>query len=144
MLLAGREIQRVQSVRDSDDRGRHTTTSRQMMLLPEGGIVIDTPGMREIGMWETETGLSKTFHDLKELANECRFRDCRHAGEPGCAVQQAVQDGTLSSERLESYHKLEAEMKYLESKTNSAIRQASKAHAKRASRALKKLYKDRS
>ena len=98
----------------NDDRGRHTTTHREMIILPCGAIVIDTPGMRELGMWAAEAGLSASFADIEALANKCRFRDCSHTSEPGCAVRKAIQDGELSEERLLSYKKLEAENSYSE------------------------------
>ena len=142
--LAGHPYQQVRSVRESDNRGRHTTTSRQMTLLQNGGIVIDTPGMREIGMWESDSGLSKTFPDLEELALKCRFRDCHHSGEPGCAVANAIEKGVIDSQRLKHYHKLEAELRFQDSKTNVQVRQANKAYVKRTSKAMTKMYKERS
>ena len=98
----------------NDDKGRHTTTHREMLFLPNGAIVIDTPGMRELGMWAAETGLSASFADIEALAAECRFRDCTHTSEPGCAVRKAIEKGELSEERLLSYRKLEAENSYSE------------------------------
>jgi ribosome biogenesis GTPase / thiamine phosphate phosphatase len=133
----------VQNIRESDDRGKHTTSSRQMLRLKDGGIVIDTPGLREIGMWESQDGLSKAFPDLEELAVHCRFRDCRHSGEPGCAVATAVETGTLDPERINHYRKLEAELRYQESKSNVHLRQATKAQMKRISRAINQMYKKR-
>ncbi len=95
-----------------DDKGRHTTTHRQLLLLPDGGLVIDTPGMREL---QLESGdLSKAFEDIEDLAALCRYRDCSHATEPGCAVKQAIEAGTLPVERLESYNKLQKEIGYAE------------------------------
>ena len=98
----------------NDDRGRHTTTHREMIILPCGATVIDTPGMRELGMWAAETGLSSSFADVEALAWECRFSDCTHTSEPGCAVRKAIDNGELSEERLLSYKKLEAENSYSE------------------------------
>ncbi len=107
--LAGKELFVTNEIR-SDDRGRHTTTRRELVLLPQGGIVIDTPGMRELGI---ESGdFSKAFSDITELAGQCRFKDCTHNSEPGCAVQSAVADGHLDKQRLESYFKLKKEAKY--------------------------------
>ncbi|MCI0415746.1 ribosome small subunit-dependent GTPase A [bacterium] len=140
--LAGRVMQRVQSIREWDDRGRHTTTSRQMILLPEGGIVIDTPGMREVGLWESNTGISKTFQDLQDLASQCRFRNCKHKGEPGCAIAEAVEEGMLTQDRLDGYHKLQAELQFIERKSSFHARQSAKAQAKRGARAMKRFYKD--
>lgn len=98
----------------NDDRGRHTTTRRELFLLKTGGMVIDTPGMRELGLWDTDEGLDQSFSDVEALAAQCRFRDCRHMGEPGCAVREAIRKGALSEERLQSYQKLKAENSYAE------------------------------
>ena len=94
----------------SDDKGRHTTTRRELIVLPEGGVVIDTPGMRELGVISADLG--RSFADIDELAAGCKFRDCAHEKEPGCAVQEAVRAGILSAERLESFKKLKIEAKY--------------------------------
>ena len=99
-----------------DDRGRHTTTRRELFLLPDGGMVIDTPGMRELGMWDSEAGIDRTFGEIEELARSCRFHDCTHSGEPGCAVRKALEEGTLSQDRWQSYQKLKAENAYQESR----------------------------
>ena len=98
----------------NDDKGRHTTTHREMIFLPGGAIVIDTPGMRELGMWTAEAGLSASFADVEAYAGKCRFRDCTHTSEPGCAVRKAIENGELSEERFLSYKKLEAENSYSE------------------------------
>ncbi|MCI6060672.1 MAG: ribosome small subunit-dependent GTPase A [Dorea sp.] len=99
----------------NDDKGRHTTTHRELILLPSGGMVIDTPGMRELGMWDAGDGIDQTFSDIEELAQRCRFRNCTHSGrEPGCAVQEAVEQGELSMDRLRSYQKLMNENRYVE------------------------------
>ena len=98
----------------NDDRGRHTTTRRELFLLRQGGLIIDTPGMRELGMWDAEDGLEKSFSDIERLASRCRFRNCSHTGEPHCAVQAAIADGTLTRDRLRSYLKLKAENRYTE------------------------------
>jgi ribosome biogenesis GTPase / thiamine phosphate phosphatase len=141
--LADANVQRVQEVRSWDDRGRHTTTSRQMLLLSNGSIVIDTPGMRLVGMWDHEEGLSKAFEDIEVVAANCRFRDCRHGTEPGCAVIAAVEEGTLEKDRMNSYGKLKAELKYVERKTSLRAQQQEKANAKRISRLMKRHYKQR-
>lgn len=107
--LLGENILETQEVRN-DDRGRHTTTRRELIVLPDGGAVIDTPGMRELGLESAD--LAKAFADIDELATRCKFHDCTHRREPGCAVKQAIIDGTLTVERLENYHKLEKEAKY--------------------------------
>ncbi|QRN95732.1 ribosome small subunit-dependent GTPase A [Archangium violaceum] len=107
--LLGSTRQVVGEVRE-DDKGRHTTTHRELFLLPQGGLVIDTPGMRELGLMENEEGVRTTFVDIEELAAGCRFSDCRHEKEPGCAVREAVREGKLAPERLESFHKLHQEV----------------------------------
>ncbi len=107
--LAGEDIMAVNSIREDDDKGRHTTTHRQLLLLDSGVMVIDTPGMRELGMWEAEAGLGETFSDVEQYLGQCRFSDCRHETEPGCAIKAAIECGELSQERWESYRKLQRE-----------------------------------
>lgn len=107
--LIGEERLATQDVRASDSRGRHTSTARQLVRIPNGGVIIDTPGMREVQLWDTGDGPGAAFADLEALAGQCRFRDCRHLREPGCAVQHAIAAGTLHPGRLESYHKLQGE-----------------------------------
>lgn len=107
--LAGEELMTVGEIREADDRGRHTTTHRQLFLLPSGAMVIDTPGMRQLGMWDVTAGLGEAFPDVEEFLGTCKFSDCRHETEPGCAIRQAIADGLLSPERWESYRKLHSE-----------------------------------
>lgn len=107
--LAGENLFETQETRN-DDKGRHTTTKRELITLPTGGIVIDTPGMRELGIESAD--LSKTFADIDELSRQCRFNDCSHTKEPGCAVKEAIENGILSENRLTSYFKLKKEAKY--------------------------------
>ena len=109
-LLAGRDVREVGDVRESDGKGRHTTVSRAMVAIPGGGCVVDMPGIRGLGLWDADAGLGVAFEDVEEIAAHCRFRDCTHDGEPGCAVRQAVADGTLAPERLESYRALRNEV----------------------------------
>lgn len=111
--LLGDERLAVGGLRD-DDKGRHTTTHRELLFLPDGAVVIDTPGMREIGMWDSEEGIDRTFADIEELAHHCRFRDCTHTSEPGCEVRKALEYGSLSKERFMSYKKLKTENAYFE------------------------------
>lgn len=108
--LLGSHVQKTGSVRASDDRGRHTTTHRELFLLPGGGLILDTPGMRELQLWEADEGLEAAFADLEELAQGCRFNDCSHNGEPGCAIEAAVESGALDPARLESWRKLQREL----------------------------------
>jgi ribosome biogenesis GTPase len=111
-LLLGKEHSYVQEVRESDSRGRHTTAYRELVVLPTGGIIIDTPGLRELQFWESEEGLSGSFDDIEELSAKCRFRDCKHEAEPDCAVKNALEDGTLDADRYENYQKLQREIRY--------------------------------
>jgi ribosome biogenesis GTPase len=107
--LTGHQVQFTQSVREEDDKGRHTTTNRSLHKLPQGGVILDSPGMRELQIAEAEEGVDLLFADVDELAQMCRFNDCAHQAEPGCAVRQAVLDGGLDPRRLESYSKLKTE-----------------------------------
>ena len=111
--LAGEELLTTQEIRD-DGQGRHTTTRRELVRLPGGALVIDTPGMRELQLWVADEGLEETFEDVTSLFDQCRFSDCSHDSEPGCAVKAALEDGTLTPERWESYLKLQAELAHLE------------------------------
>jgi ribosome biogenesis GTPase len=108
--LAGADLQRTADVRESDGRGRHTTTYAQLFPLPGGALAIDTPGMRELQLWDADQGLGTAFSDIEEVAAHCRFRDCHHADEPGCAVRAALAAGSLSSDRYDSFKKLQAEL----------------------------------
>ncbi len=108
--ILGMELQATGQVRAADAKGRHVTTRRELLVAPSGVILIDTPGMRELGLWEAEEGLDTVFADIAALAESCRFRDCGHAGEPGCAVVLAVEDGRLAADRLEHYLRLREEI----------------------------------
>jgi len=125
--LLGEERFPTASVRAHDDRGRHTTTHRELVVLPEGGLVIDTPGLREIQLWSTEGGLERTFDDVQSLAAACRFTDCAHDAEPGCAVRAAEADGRLSTPRLQSYQKLQRELRHLELRQSRQLQAEQKA-----------------
>ena len=107
--LAGKEIMAVSEIREDDSKGRHTTTHRQLLLLPSGAMVIDTPGMRELGMWDVSGGLVDAFADVEQYMGRCRFSDCQHQREPGCAIRAAIQAGELDVGRWESYQKLKEE-----------------------------------
>jgi ribosome biogenesis GTPase / thiamine phosphate phosphatase len=119
--LLGEEHFRIGDVR-SDGRGRHTTTHRELVAVPGGGVIIDTPGLRELQLWETDDGLDQAFVDVSELVAQCRFSDCQHRTEPGCAIKAALADGSLSAERWESYQKLQRELARLESKMDPKLR----------------------
>ncbi len=120
-MLVGSQVQKTTEVR-SDGKGRHTTVSREIIDLPGGGHIIDMPGVRGLGLWDAEEGIGAAFSDVEELAQGCRFRDCSHANEPGCAVRAAVDEGRLSPARLESYLRLRDESKQVQKKREEAER----------------------
>lgn len=131
--LMGQDVQDVRAIRDRDGKGRHTTTSRDLLVLPAsagGGVLIDTPGLRGVGLWAAEDGVSSTFSEIEALAAECRFHDCRHESEPGCAVLAAVADGTLARRRLESYRKLLRENARIAARTDARLRAEQKRRFK--------------
>lgn len=110
--LYGTKIMKTSEIREDDSKGRHTTTSRNLILLPNGAMIIDTPGMRELGMWEISTGLDKSFADVEQYLGKCKFSDCTHTNEPGCKILEAIENGELSQERFNSYLKLKNESRY--------------------------------
>ena len=133
---------RTQTVREGDDRGRHTTTSRQMVVLAGGGVLIDTPGMRELQLWDAADGIGRAFGEIQELAARCKFRDCRHQSEPGCAVRAAVASEALASERLENFHKLAREEQFVEAKQDAALRSERRKELRRLMRSVNRFYRD--
>lgn len=139
--LLGNVIQRVQEVRDADGRGRHTTTSRQLFVLPSGCCVIDTPGMRELGLTDAEGGLTGAFVDIEEVARNCRFADCSHEGEPGCAVAQALEEGVLDRDRFENYLKMKRELLYLERKNDAGAAAAERTKWKKIHKTIREINK---
>jgi ribosome biogenesis GTPase / thiamine phosphate phosphatase len=141
--LIGQEVLRTRDVRVGDSRGRHTSTSRQMVLLASGGILIDTPGMRELQLWDTGESVAGTFADIEAIAVDCRFRDCRHASEPGCAVMAAVGAGTLPPGRLESFRKLQAEQKHQAAQQDERARIEIKRAGKIGAKALRARLKEK-
>ena len=136
--LLGSDVQATRAVRGNDQRGRHTTTERHLFVLPGGALAIDTPGMRELQLWEPGGGLEATFDDVEALAARCRFRDCTHESEPGCAVRAAVADGTLPSDRLLSFHKLRAEQRLLERKHDERLQSEENRKVRAVHRAARK------
>jgi ribosome biogenesis GTPase len=120
--LLGRNAQRVREIREGDGRGRHATTARELFVLPDGGLVLDTPGLRELQLWDAGSGLGQAFADIAELATQCRFRDCGHQAEPGCAVQAALASGELDAARWESLRKLERERQFQVRKVDAGAR----------------------
>jgi len=141
--LVGHDLLATRDVRISDSKGRHTSTSRQMVMLPGHGILIDTPGMREIQLWETGEGASATFSDIAELAAHCRFRDCAHESEPGCAVIDAVAKGELPAARLDSYRKLRLEQAHQHRLQDQRAQQEGKRRARFLTQALTRRLKDK-
>lgn len=123
--LLREDVQTVHDIR-SDGKGRHTTTSREMMFVPGGGLIIDTPGLRELQLWDAESGVGQVFSDIESLFEQCAFTDCRHHAEPGCAVHAALSSGALDRARWESYQKLLREQEFIESKRDDTIRVARK------------------
>lgn len=141
--LAGKEILRTQEIREDDSRGRHTTSHREIVLLPEGGLILDTPGMRALSLWEADAGMEIMFGDVEELLTLCRFHDCGHGNEPGCAVREALEGGKLEMKRWESWKKLQKELAHLEAKKEGKLRMTEKQWGKQIAKLQKELYKER-
>ncbi|WP_405487616.1 ribosome small subunit-dependent GTPase A [Streptomyces sp. NBC_00096] len=120
--LLGADVMEVQAARDVDGKGRHTTTTRNLLALPGGGVLIDTPGLRGVGLFDAEAGVGQVFSEIEEYAERCRFHDCAHEAEPGCAVREAVDSGELPERRLESYRKLLRENQRIVAKTDARLR----------------------
>ncbi|MEV7073700.1 ribosome small subunit-dependent GTPase A [Streptomyces sp. NPDC091972] len=121
-VLIGEDAMAVRATRDADGKGRHTTTTRNLLALPGGGVLIDTPGLRGVGLWDAETGVGQVFSEIEELGRQCRFHDCAHESEPGCAVLAAIDSGELPERRLESYRKLIRENQRIVAKTDARLR----------------------
>ena len=136
--LLGFERFQTRPVREGDSKGRHTTTFREMAQIPGAGLLIDTPGMRELQVWGDESSLAQTFDDLEVLAHQCRFRDCSHVNEPGCAIKAAIESGDLDEDRLTSYSKLQRELKHLSEQQQVKARTERKSERTRLSRAHRK------
>jgi ribosome biogenesis GTPase len=141
--LVGRELMPTRDVREADSKGRHTTTARQLVLLPGHGVLIDTPGMRELQLWETGAAIEGAFADIDGRAGGCRFRDCQHRQEPGCAVRAAVEAGEINESRLESYHKLRDEQAYQARQQDQRAQLDVKRKARIGSKALAKRLKEK-
>ena len=136
--LHGQDVQRVQQIRQTDDRGRHTTTSRELVFLPTGGLVIDTPGMRELGLWDADAGVAQAFDDIDSLAAQCKFRDCVHRQEPGCAVRAGLESGTISATRYGSWLKLQDELSALAKRQEAVSRVKEKSRVKAIEKTFRK------
>ena len=137
-VILGREIQVTNETREGDDKGRHTTTSRQLIVVSGGGVLLDTPGMRELQLWDASEGISRAFADVQELAQRCKFRDCSHKGEPGCAVREAMDE-----ERLANFHKLQREEEFLESKQDDALRAQRTKELRKMMKDVNRMYRER-
>jgi len=141
--ILGEERLRTNQVRESDSRGRHTTTHRELVPLGAGGALIDTPGMRELQLWAGQDSVDRTFDEVSAIALQCRFRDCSHSGELGCAVEAAVLDQSIGAERWASYRKLAAEARRHERLTDPLAAQEAKRKLKNMHKAQKEIYKRR-
>jgi len=139
--IIGQELQETKEVRASDDKGRHTTVARELILVPDGGVIIDTPGMRAVALWDAEEGIGAAFPDIEALAEHCRFRDCSHESEPGCAVVGAVEKGELPARRLESYRRLILEMEDLTRRQDEKAWREKERAGKTIAKAAKQFYK---
>jgi ribosome biogenesis GTPase / thiamine phosphate phosphatase len=140
--LLGREKQKTQEVREGDRRGRHTTSHRELFAMPAGALLIDTPGLREIQLWSEGGGLQVAFDDVRELSGQCRFSDCAHESEPGCAVRAAAAEGRLDPARLDSYLKLQAELRSLEVREDPLKRREERGRWKAIHKSLRKSNQD--
>ncbi|SFO74731.1 ribosome small subunit-dependent GTPase A [Actinomadura madurae] len=141
--LLGGEVLATGAVRETDGKGRHTTVRRELLPLPGGGVLIDTPGLRGVGLFEASGGLERTFADVEELAAACRFGDCAHRTEPGCAVLAAVEDGTLPRRRFDSYRRLLRENAWAASRTDERLRAERENQRKAISRWQRQMYRER-
>ena len=141
--ILGMQLLDTGEVRQSDDKGRHTTTTRHLIVAPGGGVLIDTPGMRELQLWDASEGIAQAFGEIEELAAKCKFRDCKHENDSGCAVRAAVESGTLDAERLESFHKLGREEKFLAAKQDAAVRAEQTKALKQVMKKQNRFYRGR-
>jgi ribosome biogenesis GTPase len=141
--LLGDTVQAVRAVRAGDDRGRHTTAAREMLLLPAGGVIIDTPGLRELQVLADPSTLGQTFPDVDKFAADCAFRDCMHVSEPGCAVKAAVEDGALDGARLRGYQKLQRELDYAKRRTDRSSQLAEKRKWKQIQKQYRRRCRER-
>jgi ribosome biogenesis GTPase len=139
--LLGNDMFATRPVRAGDDRGRHTTSSRSLILLPSGALVMDTPGLRELQIWESDEGLGRAFDEIETLAAMCAFSDCSHISEPRCAVRAAVDEGRLSAERLENFRKLQRELRYLALRQDHSAQLAEKRRWKNINKAMRNFDK---
>jgi ribosome biogenesis GTPase len=141
--LLGTDLLPTSAVREHDGRGRHITTHRELLFIPNGGgMVIDTPGMRELQLWEAHEGVHRTFDEIETLAKGCRFRDCQHRHEPGCAVRAAVEAGELAPDRLASLHKLQKEIAWFDRQHDQLAALEEKRRWKNIHKSVKHFFRD--
>jgi ribosome biogenesis GTPase len=141
--LIGADVRKTREVRDADSKGRHTTTHRELVVLPRGGLVIDTPGMRELQLWDASEGVRDTFDEIEALAGDCHFTDCRHRDEPRCAVKAAVDEGRIEADRLASYLKLQDELAYLARQQDERAQIEERRRGKIGAKALRQHLKSK-
>jgi len=141
--LCGKTVQRTGSIRTHTGKGHHTTTARDLIMMPQGGMVIDNPGIREIAFWEVDKGIEAGFPEIEKLARECRFADCSHTSEPGCRVLRAVDEGDISRDRLENYRKMKRELEYLSQRQNKSADRVEKERWKAVALKIKAIKKRR-
>jgi ribosome biogenesis GTPase len=141
--LVNEDVQRTREVRGSDDRGQHTTTHRELFVLPGGALLIDNPGIRELQLWAEEAALQQSFDDITQLSEHCRYNDCAHAEEPGCAVTGAVESGELAAARLESFRELQKEIRYLQLRQDDSSQRVQKQKWRAIHREMRKSGKPR-
>ena len=141
--LCGNEVMEVSDISLYKDKGRHTTTHRELILLPFGGMIIDTPGMRELQMWEGSDGVSETFSDIEKYLGQCRFSDCKHETEPGCAIKKAIEDGEFDEKRFKNYLKLQREIRHFENRNDRKAMLAEKKKWKKITAEAKKRSKEK-
>ncbi|WP_028973194.1 ribosome small subunit-dependent GTPase A [Spirochaeta cellobiosiphila] len=139
--LYGEELMRTGGIRESDQKGKHTTTHKELLLMKNGGLLIDTPGLKELQLWGSEDSLGDSFEDIRSISEDCRFTDCSHSGEPGCAVQQALADGELDYRRYQNYLDMKKELKYLDSKVSAKANLDKKAKGKQLAKYIKQIKK---
>lgn len=137
--IANDEVMKVNSIREDDSKGKHTTTHRQLIILKNGTMIIDTPGMRSLGMWDVSEGLNATFNDIVELTTKCKFKNCSHDTEPNCAIKEALESGKVSIDRWKSFLKLEKETRYAERKEDFNLQLKYKAETKALHKTIKKM-----
>lgn len=139
--LTRENTMKVNELRNNIEKGRHTTTQKQMIILPKGGLIIDTPGIRELQLWDAESGISQTFKDIEDIIKDCKFSDCTHKNEPGCAIRKAINDGLLDKKRLENYLKIQKENQYLTDRQSQSAAKMEKDKWKTIHKQIKNLNK---